>query len=78
MNDQHPVARARQRQHRCPIKRREAPKIEDAGFDAILGQAIGDAERDVDVRAVRHEREVRACAAERGPSDRNRMWRLVR
>ena len=52
-------------------------QIEHARLDAVGGQTLGDAQRDVDVGAVRDDREVVAGAAQRGAAERNRGGRRV-
>src|SRR3990172_6822027 len=55
VDDEHFVAVARDGPQHPAIERREAPQIEHARLDPLLGQRAGHAKRDVHVGAVRHD-----------------------
>ncbi len=72
VHDHHAAGVPRDREHGVEIERREPAQIEDGRFDARRGQALGDAEAHVNVRAVRDERQMVARAPEGRASDRQR------
>jgi hypothetical protein len=71
------MAAARQREHRAAIHRDEAAQVEHARLDPVLGEPLGDAQADVDERAVGNDREVIAAAAQRRTAERDRRRRFV-
>ena len=66
------MAAAGQREDRGAIERRQRAQVEDARLDAVGGQRVGDAQRDVHVRAVRDDRQVVARSAKRRLAERQR------
>ena len=69
VDDQDAVAVARDGEHGVAVERRERPQVEHRGLDAVGRERLGDAQRDVDVRAVGDDREIVAGAPQRGLAD---------
>ncbi len=57
-------------EHGVAIERRERAEIEHARLNPVGREALGHAERGVDVGAVRNDHEVIPVAPERGAADR--------
>ena len=78
VDDQHAVAVARDGEERLAVERGEAAQVEHGGLDAVLRELLGDAHRDVHVRAVGDDREIGARPPQRGLADRDRRRRRRR
>ena len=77
VDDQHAAAVAGDAEDGVAVERRERAQVEHRRLDAVGGQPLGDAHRDVDVGAVGDDREVIAGAAQRRAADRQRRRRRV-
>ena len=77
MHDQHAAAPAREREQRGAVERNQASEIENGRLDSIFHQLLRDAQGHVDVRAVRHDRDVGPFAPQRRLSEGKRSGRLV-
>src|SRR5262249_8075035 len=76
VDEEDAMAPAREREEGRAIQRDERPEIQDRGLDAVFRELLGRARRDVNVGAVRDDREILALAPERGLSERHRRGRF--